>query len=347
MFVSANVTHIAILSFPLSFLQLPDDITKSNQTTISSSQMLLDNEQRAQWIKWMKSTPNPLFLDLTSHIRQLVVQNYYNDEATTGSSGDEEDRWITQEHLQSVDMSLEEYTSRIACHVILLPSGAETAPLSLVESTGAHVYGKLLYGGVTRFRLLKSGKTVRRAGENREVMMIPPSSSSKLNKSHPSWVQLGGIERRYEALDIGPAAVLEITLLPKLWQDLPTVFDKSTIMGDKRGDMTISDAAFGWDPSTMLKLLPESQDSESNNDDVSMQESGSSSEEGIFGAYEGEQRNVALRSHFQSRVGGLQSSIDAIVRRVLDGRSIYAQCEGDSDAIKRHSQRLKSLLCLE
>ena len=91
MFVSANVTHIAIYPFPLSFLQLPDDITNSNQTT-SSSQMLLDNEQRAQWIKWMKSTPNPLFLDLTSHIRQLVVQNYYNDEATTGSSGDEEDR---------------------------------------------------------------------------------------------------------------------------------------------------------------------------------------------------------------------------------------------------------------
>ena len=310
--------------------------------------MLLDNEQRAQWIKWMKSTPNPLFLDLTSHIRQLVVQNYYNDEAT-GSSGDEEDRWITQEHLQSVDMTLEEYTSRIACHVILLPSGEETAPLSLVESTGAHVYGKLLYGGVTRFRLLKSGKTVRRAGENREVMMIPPSSSSKLNKSHPSWVQLGGIERRYEALDIGPAAVLEITLLPKLWQDLPTVFDKSTIMGDMRGDMTISDAAFGWDPSTMLKLLPESQDSASNNDGVSMQEAGSSSEEGIFGTYEGEQRNVALRSHFQSRVGGLQSSIDAIVRRVLDGRSIYAQSinnEGDIDAIKKAQSEAQELALL-
>ena len=245
-------------------------------------------------------------------------------------------------------MTLEEYTSRIACHIILLPSGAETAPLSLVESTGAHVYGKLLYGGVTRFRLLKSGKTVRRAGENREVMMIPPSSSSsKLNKSHPSWVQLGGIERRYEALDIGPAAVLEITLLPKLWQDLPTVFDKSTIMGDKRGDMTISDAAFGWDPSTMLKLLPpESQDSASNNDDKSMQESESSSEEGIFGTYEGEQRNVALRSHFQSRVGGLQSSIDAIVRRVLDGRSIYAHSEGDSDAIKKAQSEAQELALL-
>jgi vesicle-fusing ATPase len=307
--------------------------------------MLLDNEQRAQWIKWMKSTPNPLFLDLTSHIRQLVVQNYYNNEAATGSSDEEEDRWITQEHLQSVDMTLEEYTSRIACHVILIPSGAETAPLSLVESTGAHVYGKLLYGGVTRFRLLKSGKTVRRAGENREVMMIPPSSSSKLNKSHPSWVQLGGIERRYEALDMGPAAVLEITLLPKLWQDLPTVFDKSTIMGDKRGDMTISDAAFGWDPSKMLKLLPEYQDS----DDLSMQESGSSSEEGIFGTYEGEQRNVALRSHFQSRVGGLQSSIDAIVRRVLDGRSIYAQSihsDGGSDAIKKAQSEAQELALL-
>jgi vesicle-fusing ATPase len=268
----------------------------------------------------MKSSPNPLFLDLTSHIQQLVARNYNEAES-------EEDRWIAQDHLQFVDMTLEEYSSRIACHVILLPSGSETAPLSLVESTGAHVYGKLLYGGVTRFRLLKSGKTIRRAGENREVMI--PSTK---HQQHPSWVQLGGLERRYEAIDMGPAAVLELTLLPRLWQDLPTVFDKSTLLG-KRGDMVISDAAYGWNPSAMLKLIPET-GCGGDDQDKNVSDEGANA----FKVYEGEQRNVALRSHFQNRVGGLQSSIDAIIRRVLDGRSIYAQSmqnENNNDTINK------------
>ena len=153
-----------------SLLQLPDDSTTNSSQTMSPSQ-IIDDEQRAQWIQWMKSTPNTVFLDLSSHIQQMVAQNYHNAKT-------DKERWITQDHLQFVDMTLEEYTSRIACHVILIPSGVETAPFSLVESTGAHVYGKLLYGGVTRFRLLKSGKTVRRAGESREVL-IPPSSKEQ------------------------------------------------------------------------------------------------------------------------------------------------------------------------
>lgn len=310
-----------------------------------SPSQILDDEQRAQWIQWMKSTPNTVFLDLTSHIQQMVAQNYHDAEC-------DEERWISQDHLYFVDMSLEEYTSRIACHVILIPSGVETAPFSLVESTGAHVYGKLLYGGVTRFRLLKSGKTVRRAGESREVM-IPSSSSKEQNReqqSHPSWVQLGGLERRYEAIDMGPAAILEVTMLPRLWQDLPTIFDKATLQGDNGEDMVINNAAFGWNPSKMLKLLPKStsRDNVGNNST----ETGASPRGGntAFELYEGEQRNVALRSHFQSRVGGLNSSIDAIVRRVLDGRSIYAQSiyneEGDSEAIKKARLEAEELALL-
>lgn len=290
----------------------------------------------------MKSSPNTVFLDLTSHIKQLVARNHYEAES-------DEERWITQDHLQFVDMTLEEYTSRIACHVILIPSGVETAPLSLVESTGAHVYGKLLFGGVTRFRLLKSGKTVRRAGESREIMIPSSNQQAKRQQSHPSWVQLGGLERRYEAIDMGPAAVLELTMLPRLWQDLPTIFDKATLQGDNGGDMVISDAAAGWDPSTMLRLLPESstEDDDGNNSTQAGTRSGEVTT--AFELYEGEQRNVALRSHFQSHVGGLQSSIDAIVRRVLDGRSIYAQSihnDGDNDAIKKARLEAEELALL-
>ena len=143
----------------------------------------IQSEQNNQWLQWMKTTPTPIFLDLTTHIHTLISQNH-----------ETENPWLSDEHLKLVDMSLDQYISRIACHVILLPSGSETGKHSLVESTGAHIYGKLLYGGVTRFRLLKSGKTVRRAGEKREVM----TTNQKSQDSHPSWVQLGGLERKYE-----------------------------------------------------------------------------------------------------------------------------------------------------
>ena len=81
---------------------------------------------------------------MSSHVHELIYENHKTSN----------DPWISEEHLEFVDMSIEQYTSRIGCHIILLPSGFETSPLSLVESTGAHIYGKLLYGGVNRFRLL-------------------------------------------------------------------------------------------------------------------------------------------------------------------------------------------------
>ena len=127
---------------------------------------------------------------------------------------------------------------------------------------------------------------------------------------------------------MGPAAVLELTLLPRLWQDIPTVFDKRTVMGEARGDMTMIEPAYGWDPSTMLQLLPEEDDRSDNSTSVEPNDTD------VFRSLEGKQRNDALASHFKSRVGGLQTQIDAIVRRVLDGRSIYAN-DGDGNAISK------------
>lgn len=137
----------------------------------------------------MKSSPEPLFLDLTSHIHEMITQNHHDE------TEQQQPPWLTKGHLKYIDMSLDQYISRIACHVILLPSGSDTGKNSLVESTGSHIYGQLLYGGVSRFRLLKSGNTVRRAGERREVMA---PGKERRQSQHPSWVQLGGLERKYE-----------------------------------------------------------------------------------------------------------------------------------------------------
>ncbi|KAL7550932.1 hypothetical protein ACHAWF_014148 [Thalassiosira exigua] len=264
--------------------------------------MNLQQEQCNHWLRWMKATPSPMFLDLTTHVHELITENH----ATKSP-------WVTVEHLKFVDMSLDEYVSRIACRIILMPSGSETASLSLVESTGAHIYGKLLYGGVSRFRLLKSGQTVRRVGEGREVL-------APHNKQlHPSWVQLGGLERKYKSIDMGPAALLELTLLPRLWQDLPTIFNKNILLGDASGDMKLSYATSGWDPSIMLQLLPTKDVSVDNQTAGEAESNGTS----VFQSLDGNERNYALSSHFQRNIGGLEPQIDAIIRRVLDGRNIH------------------------
>ena len=143
----------------------------------------LKEEGFNQWIQWMKATPSPLILNLTTCVHDLVKHS----------------QWVSEDHLKVIDTSLEQYISRLGCRVILLPSGSESSSFSLVESTGAHVFGKLLYGVVARYRLLRSGRTVRRVGESREVMTLNHHQQQRRrHHRHPSWVQLGGLQRKYE-----------------------------------------------------------------------------------------------------------------------------------------------------
>ena len=152
---------------------------------------------------------------------------------------------------------------------------------------------------------------------------------------------------------MGPAAILELTLMPKQWQDLPTVFDKNVILGGACDDMTI-DIAGGasegislthstsaWSPS-IFQLFFEKEVRKDSDDKVSS--SGSA-----FQSLEGKERKVALAAHFRSSVGGLKPQIDSIVRRVLDGRSIYStHAEDDTSrtAIYRSRLEAKELLLL-
>jgi hypothetical protein len=72
--------------------------------TLDSASSLMEEEFN-QWLQWMKATPSPLILNLTTHVHDLVLQN----------------RWVSEEHLKFIDTSLEQYISRIGCRVILLP----------------------------------------------------------------------------------------------------------------------------------------------------------------------------------------------------------------------------------
>ena len=114
---------------------------------------------------------------------------------------------------------------------------------------------------------------------------------------------------------MGPAAVLELIFLPKFWQELPTIFEKGVLMGAARVEMTMTYTTCGWDLS-VLQFLPEEDDQREDDN------RGYFSREHAFERLEGIQRYDAMRAHFKSSIGGLQPQIDAIVRRVLDGRNI-------------------------
>jgi vesicle-fusing ATPase len=152
---------------------------------------------------------------------------------------------------------------------------------------------------------------------------------------------------------MGSAAILELTLMPKQWQNLPTVFDKNVILGGACSDMTIdiagvagegmtlSHSTSGWSPSIFQLLL----DTEVRND----VEDEASSSGSLFLSLKGKERKDAIAAHFQSSVGGLQPQIDSIVRRVLDGRSIYSTHAEDGTsrtAINRSRLEAKDLLLL-
>jgi vesicle-fusing ATPase len=111
---------------------------------------------------------------------------------------------------------------------------------------------------------------------------------------------------------MGAAAVLEVLLLPR-GQKLASIAQQAT------GDMTAS--RITWPPQKMFGFGKADSDVDAVNDSSNDVEN-----EVVNGntpmSLSGKDRNEAFASDFQSSVGGLQSQIDAIVRRVLDGRVI-------------------------
>ena len=230
----------------------------------------------------MKSAPSPLIIDLSDDIRAIANET------------------ISDKNMDYIEQTRNQFLSRICCRLILLPSGSVLQePLS--EPPASMIYGKLLYGGVTRYRKLVSSNSrrpPRKAGERTEVMT---SASDNV----PTWVMYGGPDRMYEAVDMGSTGILEVVLLPR-GKEFPA------LMGVKQ-DMVVGNMA--WLPQNMFAYAREATD-----------KSTSALEEFDFVtgyspiSLSGSERNEAFESDFRSSVGGLQKEIDAIIRRVLDGR---------------------------
>jgi len=239
-----------------------------------------NNDQILSWLRWMRSVPSPLFVDLSEEARSVANSQLVNDY-----------------YLDMIESTREEFLERIVVNLILLHSG-KTLECNIRTPPGAMAYGKLLYGGATRYRLLP-GKMMRKTGERTAIM-------TGENDNVMSWSQYGGPERNYEAVDMGPCAILEVILLPK-----GCVVD----LDSSQGQMCLRN--LGWDMKKMIKFWKPSSQGPTNN--VGRNEEEQKAMDGMM-MLNGKERNEFMMEYFTQNIGGLQAQIGSIVRRVLDGR---------------------------
>ena len=265
----------------------------------------IERDEAVSWIRWMKSTPVPLIVDLTEDVI---------------ASGNET---ITAKDLKHLNIHRDDFFGRISCKLILLPSGAELK-YPMVETTGAISFGKLLYGGVTRYRLLGSSTSTRpprRVGEHTSI-------KNSLADDVPTWVQFGGSERKYEAVDMGSSAVLELSLSGK---------KEERIRGGAHGEMRLT--KIHWNPHKMFDYSPNfyGGDDDVNKNIVDVDSANDLLMGNSAMNLGGKKRNDAFATEFKSAVGGLDRQIEVIVRRVLDGRVIRPVQEDSGSFVEEGS----------
>jgi vesicle-fusing ATPase len=234
-----------------------------------------ESNDSVRWNRWMKSSPNAMILECSAQLQTSVNAH------------------LTEESLTLIGQTREEVLARMACQILVLPSGS-TLQQPLRAAPGGMIYGLLLYGGVTRFRIL--GKT-RKAGERTVI-----ASEKSL-----SWLQYGGPERSYQAVDMGPCALMEIILLPK---GLEVVEEKSS-------DMVIQTNQ-QFPLAVQFQFRDEAEVKRNTSLTTTQQPS----------------PYVNYQSEFQSVLGGLTPQIQAIVRRVLEGRATTNNDSSSNDTIE-------------
>lgn len=257
------------------------------------------------WIRWMKMVPAPMTIELSDDLRMVAS-------SVLGNS------FFDQE--EELGVSKAELLSRIGCRMYVLPSGTTLSPLK--TPSGGVSYGKLLYGGVRRHRLLGSSSSTK----------PPRKVGEKLGLSvDSSWMQYGGPLRVYSAVDMGPCALIELSVLPP--QTEMTALDQLKYNGNPWESIDMYTHGFGWDPHDMFIW----------NDSTGIQqETGLDKNDTTFSLSPSEQlmmsggkeRDDFFSSTLSAKVGGMQPAIDDIVRRVLSGRTFDSSVDfGDEGAI--------------
>ena len=316
-------------------LELCSYIRKPDKALIPKDKAKRDEAIR--WFRWLKASPSPVITELSQELRETVNATIPHET-----------------FLREIDSTREDFLQRIGCRLMVLPSSTSFA-YNLRAPPGAMVYGKLLFGGVTRFRMIGSQTNKRRAGA-RTVITSPQGGKT------PSWLQYGGPERNFEAIDAGPCAFLEVLILPK-GLELPLMglqkhesqYNATSICTEdhQMEEMAISQMKINL--RDMLELVSsEEAEGETNDLDESSEEAmnerdlTASSHRALAA---GQGYIDYLESSFTMSVGGLQSQIDQIIRRVLDGRTVSSVDEGGSineaDRVRRQEMETLSAMGIQ
>jgi vesicle-fusing ATPase len=343
-----------------------------------------DPQASAKWTRWIKSVPCPAVWDVSSEFRHSIIQSLRLD----AIHATEDDDPTLANNIYARRTSQEELARqvlpRLGCRIILLPSGSElNAPL--LEPTASLILGKLLFGGATRYRRLYASSSSsssssntesssssssmkappRKVGIRTEVMTKPSSSipsdgSTKGDIASPppppSWCMFGGLERMYEAVDMGGCAILEVVVLPlgkvhdptasieafSLVSSAPSSSPPPHLQNSQHPPPVDPTNARNnnllmlnvpWKPADMLVLRPDPDSIDVNTSQAKGRTLTSAAVRNYDEMLDGAARNEAFAHDFSATVGGLRPQIDMIVRRVLDGRMIRPVDElGNSNA---------------
>jgi hypothetical protein len=108
-------------------------------------------DEAITWLRWLRSIPRPVIVDLSLEARMaangtvsdefLQMLNLINDEAKSNAT-----TTLSANKMQQIRNG---FLNRLGCKLILLPSG-QSMQGCLSEPNGSLIFGKLLYGGVTR-----------------------------------------------------------------------------------------------------------------------------------------------------------------------------------------------------
>ena len=289
-------------------------------------------DETLRWLKWMKATPSPMVVELSGEFREAVE--------SVLTPGDFERAGMVDAQSKA------DFLSRIGCRLILLPSGKSLRD-NIQTPPGAMVYGKLLYGGATRYRIIGgagnngSRRPPRRAGERTTIMPLK-DANGQTPPTSKGWLQYGGPDRNYNAVDMGPCGVMELTILPKdlklgllsaressvsISETVDNTF--SSTDGDENEkeevlppverqpteEMVVTQAA-NFDPQWLFSFGAESDSNATDvfkNNTLGTKKKNAPISEDYGGVNDMEKR-------FSTVLGGLQPEIQSIIRRVLDGR---------------------------
>ena len=295
------------------------DPTDTENDNVSTSEALERRDEAARWTRWMRACPSPMIIDLSQELRDAV----------NGTVRDSD--------LERVDLEdRSELLDRVGLRIILLPSGSSLqSPIR--TPAGAMAYGKMLFGGATRFRILSGGKfgTPRRAGERTVIQ-------SKGNDIEKSWLQYGGPERNYEAVDVGPCGILETIILPK-GLILPSMHDD-----EEESVMALSN--LGWNPHNLFDFFESSVSSSANNSssnkatvDHLADSEREQPEPGYSNNAAGKNQGVVLEATLSSSVGGCRDEISEIVRRACQGRALSDELGASTGECELEAAELSAL----